>query len=196
MKALTAAEMREVDRLTTERYGIPSLQLMENAGKHVADAVLREFSPRLPKRVAVLCGKGNNGGDGLVAARLLLGKVAQIRVLLFGAGEELRGDAKTNLQRWRETGNEITRIESEAAWQSAWPEVASADAIVINIAVAGASLARAVTTMSPGVSLPFSRATTFSPRKRRERVLMSTAAWMPARMGLNSRCCARRESNS
>ena len=130
MKALTAAEMREVDRLTTERYGIPSLQLMENAGKHVADAVLREFSPRLPQRVAVLCGKGNNGGDGLVAARLLLGKVARIRVLLFGAGEELRGDAKTNLQRWRETGNEITRIESEAAWQSAWPEVASADAIV------------------------------------------------------------------
>src|SRR5438132_11364351 len=98
MKALTAAEMREVDRLTTERYGLAGLQLMENEGKHVADAVLREFSPRLPQRVAVLCGKGNNGGDGLVAARLLLGKVARISVLLFGAGQELRGDAKTNLQ--------------------------------------------------------------------------------------------------
>src|SRR5260370_34058116 len=71
MKALTAAEMREVDRLTTERFGIPSLQLMEAAGKHVAAAVLREFSPQLPRRVAVLCGKGNNGGDGLVAARYL-----------------------------------------------------------------------------------------------------------------------------
>src|SRR5436853_7097799 len=98
MKALTAAEMREVDRLTTERYDIPSLQLMEAAGRHVADAVVREFSPRLPQRVAVLCGKGNNGGDGLVAARLLLGKVALVRVLLFGAAEELRGDAKTHFQ--------------------------------------------------------------------------------------------------
>src|SRR6267378_8390623 len=123
MKALTAAEMREVDRLTTERYGIPSLQLMEAAGRHVADAVVREFSPRLPRRVAVLCGKGNNGGDGLVAARLLHGKAAHVRVLLFGAAEELRGDAKANFQRLRETGNEITQIENEAAWQSAWPEV-------------------------------------------------------------------------
>jgi NAD(P)H-hydrate epimerase len=130
MKALTAAEMREVDRLTTERYGIPSLQLMEAAGNHVAEAVLREFSPRLPQRVAVLCGKGNNGGDGLVAARLLHGKIAHVGVLLFGAAEELRGDAKANFQRWQETGNEITRIESESAWQSAWPEVAAADAIV------------------------------------------------------------------
>lgn len=130
MKALTAAEMREVDRLTTERYGIPSLQLMENAGRHVANAVLSEFSPGAPQRVAVLCGKGNNGGDGLVAARLLHGKVAHVRVLLFGAAEELRGEAKTNFERWLETGNEITRIESEAAWQSGWPEVAGADVIV------------------------------------------------------------------
>jgi NAD(P)H-hydrate epimerase len=130
MKALTAAEMREVDRLTTERYGIPSLQLMENAGKHVANAVLREFSPRSPQRVAVLCGKGNNGGDGLVAARLLHGAGALVRVLLFGAVEELRGDAKANFQRSRETGNEIAHIENEAAWQSAWPEVARADVIV------------------------------------------------------------------
>jgi len=130
MKALTAAEMREVDRLTTDRYGIPGQQLMESAGKHVADVVLREFSPRLPERVVVLCGKGNNGGDGLVAARLLRGKAAHVRVLLFGAGEESRGDAKTNLERWKETGNEITRIDNEAAWRSAWPETAAADVIV------------------------------------------------------------------
>src|SRR5258708_12823273 len=84
MKALTAAEMREVDRLTTERFGIPSLQLMEAAGKHVADAVLREFSPQLPRRVAVLCGKGNNGGDGLVAARYLRAAGVAPRVCLFG----------------------------------------------------------------------------------------------------------------
>jgi len=57
MKALTATEMRDVDRLTTERYGIPSLQMMEAAGKNVADAILRDFSPALPQRVTVLCGK-------------------------------------------------------------------------------------------------------------------------------------------
>ena len=71
MKALTAAEMREVDRLTTERYGIPSLQLMENAGRKVADAIWRVVAGRDDVRVFVLCGKGNNGGDGFVAARYL-----------------------------------------------------------------------------------------------------------------------------
>src|SRR2546421_11131268 len=68
MKALTATEMREVDRLTTERYGIPSLQMMEAAGKNVADAILRDFSPAVPRRVTVLCGKGNNGGGGAISA--------------------------------------------------------------------------------------------------------------------------------
>src|SRR2546423_14221279 len=74
MKALTAAEMREVDRLTTERYGIPSLQLMEAAGTSVC-RVIRDYraSRHLDRtrRIVVLCGKGNNGGDGLVSARHL-----------------------------------------------------------------------------------------------------------------------------
>src|SRR5260370_17866087 len=96
MKALTAAEMREVDRLTTERFGIPSLQLMEAAGKHVADAVLREFSPQLPRRVAVLCGKGNNGGDGLVAARYLRAAGVAPRVCLFATSKELHCAAARN----------------------------------------------------------------------------------------------------
>src|SRR5437879_13829751 len=88
MKALTAAEIREVDRLTTERYGISSLQLMEAAGKNVADAVLREFPSGLPRRVTIVCGKGNNGGDGLVAARHLKAAGSGPRVwLLSGRGE-------------------------------------------------------------------------------------------------------------
>ncbi len=73
MKVLTAAEMREVDRLTSERHGIPSLQLMEAAGRRVAEAC-REIvhgSERHPRTICVLCGKGNNGGDGLVVARHL-----------------------------------------------------------------------------------------------------------------------------
>jgi hydroxyethylthiazole kinase-like uncharacterized protein yjeF len=130
MKALTAAEMREADRLTTERFGIPSLRLMEAAGKHVADAVLREFSPLLPQRVTVLCGKGNNGGDGLVAARHLKSAGIEPRVYLFGDPREMRGDAGANLARWLEAGNTILAIESEPAWESAWPAVADSQVIV------------------------------------------------------------------
>jgi NAD(P)H-hydrate epimerase len=130
MKALTAAEMREVDRLTTERFGIPSLRLMESAGKHVADAVLREFAPELPGRVTVLCGKGNNGGDGLVAARYLKGAGVDLQVCLFGDPHELRFDAAANFARWTETGNTFLTIENEAAWETVWPSLAYSQVIV------------------------------------------------------------------
>jgi len=68
MKIVTAAEMREIDRLTTERYGVPSLTLMENAGTAVAEFAQEHFDFT---SVCVVCGKGNNGGDGFVAARKL-----------------------------------------------------------------------------------------------------------------------------
>jgi hydroxyethylthiazole kinase-like uncharacterized protein yjeF len=130
MKALTATEMREVDRLTTERYGIPSLQLMEAAGKHVADAVLHHFSPHLPQRVSILCGKGNNGGDGLVAARYLKATGIDPRVYLFGDPQEMRGDAGTNLARFLETKSSVLAIQQEADWQRAWAAVAQSEVIV------------------------------------------------------------------
>src|ERR1700683_5646981 len=72
MKILTTAEMREVDRLTTERYGVPSVVLMENAGRSVAQFVQRRFSELEPRTTFVLCGKGNNGGGGFVGAGQLL----------------------------------------------------------------------------------------------------------------------------
>ncbi len=133
MKALTAAEMREVDRLTTERCGISGTQLMENAGKSVADFVLHEVSLRFQspiRSVVVLCGKGNNGGDGFVAARYLRQEIRHTSVLLLGSPAELKGDAATNLQRWREGGGEILVIDDESALQSAWPRIATADVIL------------------------------------------------------------------
>jgi hydroxyethylthiazole kinase-like uncharacterized protein yjeF len=130
MKALTAAEMREVDRLTTERFGISSLQLMETAGKHVADAVRQRCAILRPRRIAILCGKGNNGGDGLVAARLLRESEMDPFVCLFAKREELRGDAATNLERWLNLSNEIVEITDEAAWERAWPKVASSQVVV------------------------------------------------------------------
>src|SRR5213076_251248 len=102
MKVLTAAEMREVDRLTTERYGIPSLQLMEAGGTRVADACgkFAGSTATRPAKVSVLCGKGNNGGDGLVAARHLRAAGIGLRVCLFAGLQEMRGDAGANLARY------------------------------------------------------------------------------------------------
>jgi ADP-dependent NAD(P)H-hydrate dehydratase / NAD(P)H-hydrate epimerase len=141
MKALTAAEMREVDRLTTERLGIPSLQLMEAAGRSVVDAYWRIVSwfPGRPASICVLCGKGNNGGDGFVVARQLQSdrKAAvaevfkkRVSVVVFAPPEELRGDAATNFQRWRELGGEVTIVPDEKSWEAVWPDVATADVII------------------------------------------------------------------
>ncbi len=71
MKALTAAQMREADRLTTERYGIPGSELMENAGMAIAEFLRDKFPNLAGRKILILCGKGNNGGDGMVVARLL-----------------------------------------------------------------------------------------------------------------------------
>jgi hydroxyethylthiazole kinase-like uncharacterized protein yjeF len=132
MKVLTAEEMREVDRLTTERYGIPSLQLMEAAGTRVADAchVWISSTTTEPRHVAILCGKGNNGGDGFVAARHLQSLGARVKIYLFSEPRDLRGDAATNLQRWTATGNNVISITDEAAWQTAWPEISNAHIVV------------------------------------------------------------------
>jgi NAD(P)H-hydrate epimerase len=132
MKVLTAADMREVDRLTTERYGIPSLQLMETAGSRVADACSKFVgnAATRPTKIVVLCGKGNNGGDGLVAARYLQSRGAQVKVYLFSNPQDLHGDAATNLQRWTAAGNSIVSITDETAWQAAWPEISGAAVIL------------------------------------------------------------------
>ena len=130
MKALTAAEIREVDRLTTERYGIPSLQLMENAGRKAADAVRRTLAGRGDVRVCVLCGKGNNGGDGFVVARYLKEAGLPTRVILFGRREDVRGDAGTNLARWVEIGGELEVVEGETDWERLWPGICASNVIV------------------------------------------------------------------
>ena len=72
MRILTAAQMREADRYTIDEIGIPSLVLMENAGRQVVAAIEAAYESKLDGRVAVLCGRGNNGGDGFVVARTLL----------------------------------------------------------------------------------------------------------------------------
>ena len=97
MKIVSAAEMREIDRVTSERFGVPSLTLMENAGTAVADFVRGQYPGA--RRVSVICGKGNNGGDGFVAARKLREQGRQVSVFLLADPGELRGDAAGMFQR-------------------------------------------------------------------------------------------------
>jgi NAD(P)H-hydrate epimerase len=96
MKVLTAAQMREADRLSTERYAIPSLLLMENAGTRVVEFLEKEFPDLGKRRITIVCGKGNNGGDGLVVARQLLMRGITSKLVLLGDADELKGDARTN----------------------------------------------------------------------------------------------------
>src|SRR5271154_4782661 len=91
MKIVTAAEMREIDRTTTQRFGVPSLTLMENAGTAVAEFVVSQYPSA--ERIGVICGKGNNGGDGFVTARKLKAAGREVRVVLLAEPSELRGDA-------------------------------------------------------------------------------------------------------
>jgi NAD(P)H-hydrate epimerase len=97
MRILTADEMQAADRLTSERFGIPSLELMEHAGAAVARFVLREL-PHC-RRIVILCGRGNNGGDGMTAARHLAEAGCEIAVLILGDPGAIHGDAKTMLER-------------------------------------------------------------------------------------------------
>ena len=96
MKILTAAQIGDVDRLTTERYRVPSILLMENAGKRCAEELIKAVPDITKKRVVILCGNGNNGGDGFVAARWLALGGVRPDVFLFASPESLTGDAKTN----------------------------------------------------------------------------------------------------
>jgi len=97
MKIVSASEMRQIDRVTSERFGAPSLSLMENAGTAVADFVMKRHPQA--KAAGVICGKGNNGGDGFVVARKLHEAGREVRLLLLAEPSELRGDAAEMFQR-------------------------------------------------------------------------------------------------
>jgi hydroxyethylthiazole kinase-like uncharacterized protein yjeF len=99
MKVLTTAEMREVDRRTID-MGIPGIVLMENAAHHVVEFLVERFTPLAAQRVVILCGKGNNGGDGLAIARQFFTRIhpQSLHVVLLAAPDELRGDAAANLK--------------------------------------------------------------------------------------------------
>jgi ADP-dependent NAD(P)H-hydrate dehydratase / NAD(P)H-hydrate epimerase len=124
---LTPLQMGEADRLTIAG-GIPGTLLMENAGLAVADVVSHRFSPR---SVAVLCGPGNNGGDGFVAARILAERGWPVRLALLGERDKLHGDAAAAAARWGHSVDPLT------------PAVLDGAELAID-AIFGAGLARPV----------------------------------------------------
>jgi NAD(P)H-hydrate epimerase len=132
MELVTAAEMRMLDRLTIERYGAPGHVLMERAGRGAAQVALRCF-PRLTRkgrRVLIVAGKGNNGGDGFVIARWLRRRGIRTEVMLLGRAADVAGDAKRMLEaygRGRSAIRELTEGGDLSALQKA---LAGADLVV------------------------------------------------------------------
>ena len=105
MKILTAQQMRDIDRLTVEKAGIPYATLMETAGSRVVEAILERYGPVAGKTFLVICGKGNNGGDGAVIARLLWMRGAKVNVCLYSKLEDSKGDPRANFEAVKELTN-------------------------------------------------------------------------------------------
>jgi ADP-dependent NAD(P)H-hydrate dehydratase / NAD(P)H-hydrate epimerase len=124
MRVLTARQMREADRRTIEDLGVPSVVLMENAGTGVASAIEQAFPDLVGRRVAILCGRGNNGGDGFVVARLLHERGVHVAVFLVGRASDVKGDALANLDRVRALDLPIAEIGRQLEWERVAPELA------------------------------------------------------------------------
>jgi ADP-dependent NAD(P)H-hydrate dehydratase / NAD(P)H-hydrate epimerase len=130
MRILNAAQMREADRYTIEDIGIPSLVLMENAGRQVVAAIEAAYEERLDGRVAVLCGRGNNGGDGFVVARTLLQRGIDTAVFVIGTVAEVRGDARLNLDILGRLGVTVVEVGDEQSWELHFSEISQCTLIV------------------------------------------------------------------
>ena len=128
MKILDAAQMRNIDRRTTERFAVPSIVLMENAAIAVIDAI-HEHYPNAD-RVAIFCGTGQNGGDGLAVARHLENRGVVPVIFIIGDRDAIRGDARTNLEACTRLALPIYGIAHEGEIAEGMAHAADADLIV------------------------------------------------------------------
>jgi len=115
MKLLTAAQSRELDRLSQEKYGIASYALMTNAGEAVARAAIEKYRARISDGVLIVAGKGNNGGDGFVTARKFQQDGVKVRAILLGKASALKGDAARAHEDFVSAGGRVMEGETEAA---------------------------------------------------------------------------------
>ena len=131
MKVATAAEMRAIDAKTMEEYGLPGLVLMENAGFQVARRVQELIGGAQGKGISIFAGKGNNGGDGFVAARHLHNQGGRIKVFIVGGTKaDIVGDARINLDVITAMGLEILEIRSGRDWDKAGVTLKFTDCII------------------------------------------------------------------
>ena len=145
MKILTADQMRRLDQRTVERAGIPFQQLMEAAGRQLADFLLRQIIPNLPDtaraapRISFLCGKGNNGGDALVAARRLREQKLELRMILFAPADSLKGDARAAYDAFLKTGGKVDACSTQPEWERQRDDVLDCDVVVDGLLGTGLS---------------------------------------------------------
>src|SRR5574337_1178399 len=130
VSVVTASQMRRLDRRATEEYAIPSLLLMENAGLQAVLELERAFPNLTRSRVAVICGKGNNGGDGLVVARHLFNRGITVEVLLLARQTEIKGDARTNVEITRKLGVPIHEVTISQDLEVILGAIEQADVVV------------------------------------------------------------------
>jgi NAD(P)H-hydrate epimerase len=130
VRVTTAAEMRQLDHLAIEAYGIPGVVLMENAGAQVARIVWQEYPDLLAWRVAVLCGRGNNGGDGFVVARYLHNMGVRVQTFLVGDLEAVQGEARLHLDILRRLDLTPQVITSTEAAQAIGGQLATYDLLI------------------------------------------------------------------
>ncbi len=149
MRVLTPAQMREAERRTIEDFGVSSLHLMERAGEAVVAAIEAHVESR-PGPVTVLCGRGNNGGDGWVVARLLRERGWDVFGVLFGSAGDVTGDARTNLERTRRLGIPTAEVENDGHWGRCRPRLDTGCLIVD--ALFGTGLKRPLTGLPAAVA--------------------------------------------
>ncbi|HVD92996.1 MAG TPA: NAD(P)H-hydrate dehydratase [Vicinamibacterales bacterium] len=130
MRVLNTQQMREADRQTMDEIGIPSIVLMENAGRQAVAAMEAAFEDLASSKVAVICGRGNNGGDGFVVARTLAQRGIEATVFLLGSVAEVRGDARTNLEILGRVGVTVVEITTAQEWELHFSEISECDLIV------------------------------------------------------------------
>jgi len=143
MRVLNAAQMREADRITIDDIGIGSLVLMECAGRQVVATLEERIEDLAESRIAVLCGPGNNGGDGFVVARTLLQAGHDVAVFLVGRAADVSGDARINLDILGRLGHTLVEIGNEQEWELHASDVSACDLVVD--ALFGTGLSRPLT---------------------------------------------------
>lgn len=142
MKVVTADEMREIDRKATKERGIPGVVLMENAGRCVVTETERRYGCLEGKKICIVSGKGNNGGDGFVVARYATNRGAAVSVFIVGEKDDIKGDARINLEILLKSGIPVSELKDKKGLKEL-RQTLSTDNIVID-ALIGTGLSSSV----------------------------------------------------